>query len=125
MVPLIVGHTPAGASTRQIVHFGQLYNSKKFVQFDHGLVTNKFTYGTFKPPPYNLSAIRTPIFLHYSDNDWLATPEDVDKLSKEINTIVGKYRVSMKKFNHIDFVFAIDAKKLIYDRIMKIMTLFK
>ncbi|KAL0848934.1 hypothetical protein ABMA28_013329 [Loxostege sticticalis] len=124
MVPLIVGHTPAGASTRQIVHFGQLYNSKKFVQFDHGLISNKLKYGTFKPPAYDLHAIRAPIYLHYSDNDWLAAPQDVDRLSREIKTVVGKYRVPMAKFNHIDFVFAIDAKKLIYDRMINIMALF-
>ncbi|CAG9784621.1 unnamed protein product [Diatraea saccharalis] len=124
MVPVIVGHTPAGASTRQIVHFGQIYNSNKFRHFDHGLIGNKMTYGSFKPPTYNLSAISTPIFLHYSDNDWLASPKDVDTLSKEINSVVGKYRVPMAKFNHVDFVFAIDAKKLIYDRMMNIMAQF-
>ncbi|CAH0404644.1 unnamed protein product [Chilo suppressalis] len=124
MVPVIVGHTPAGASTKQIVHFGQIYNGHKFRQFDYGLMKNKMTYGTFKPPTYNLTAIRTPIFLHYSDNDWLATPEDVDRLSKEIKTVIGKHRVPMAKFNHVDFVFAIDVKKLLYNRVVNIMAQF-
>ncbi|XP_059059307.1 lipase 3-like [Achroia grisella] len=124
MLPVVLGHTPAGASTRQIIHFGQLYNSKKFVQFNHGWLTNKRIYGTFKPPAYNLSAISTPIFLHYADNDWLSTPRDVDQLLKEVKTVVGKYRVQLPKFNHLDFVFAIDAKQLIYDRLLKIMAQF-
>ncbi|XP_063358669.1 lipase 3-like isoform X1 [Cydia amplana] len=124
MLPIVLGHTPAGAATRQLIHYGQLYKSSKFVQFDHGLLTNKRKYGTFKPPPYDLSNIRTPVFLHYADNDWLSTPNDVDKLLREVKSAVGKYKVPLPKFNHLDFVFAIDAKKLIYDRVMKIMEQF-
>lgn len=124
MFPVVLGHTPAGASARQLVHFGQLYKSGKFVNFDEGWFTNLRNYGTIKPPAYNLSAINTPIFLHYADNDWLSTPEDVRRLSKELRTAVGKYRVPLAKFNHLDFVFAKDAKKLIYDRLMNIMAWF-
>ncbi|XP_047987534.1 lipase 3-like [Leguminivora glycinivorella] len=124
MLPIVLGHTPAGAATRQLIHYGQLYKSSKFVQFDHGLLTNKRKYGTFKPPPYDLSNIRTPVFLHYADNDWLSTPNDVDKLLREVKSAVGKYKVPLPKFNHLDFVFAMDAKKLIYDRVMKIMEQF-
>ncbi|CAH2104943.1 unnamed protein product [Euphydryas editha] len=124
MLPVVLGHTPAGASTRQIIHFGQLYNSKKFRNFDHGWISNKLIYGTFKPPEYNLSAITAPIYLHYGDNDWLSTPDDVDKLLHEIKSVVGKFRVPLDKFNHLDFVFAIDAYKLLYSRMMKIMSGF-
>ncbi|KAI8427546.1 hypothetical protein MSG28_002059 [Choristoneura fumiferana] len=98
-----------------------LYNSNKFVRFDYGLLANKRKYGTYKPPPYNLKAITAPVFLHYADNDWLSTPKDVDKLLTEMDSAVGKYKVPLPKFNHLDFVFAIDAKKLIYDRVLKIM----
>lgn len=124
MLPVIFGHTPAGASTRQLIHFGQLYKSKKFANFDHGWLTNKRIYGTFTPPSYNLSAITTPIFLHYGDNDWLSTPSDVDKLFSEVKSVVGKYRVDMPKFNHLDFIFGIDANKLLYQRAIKIMSRF-
>ncbi|XP_023955273.2 lipase 3-like [Bicyclus anynana] len=124
MLPVVLGHTPAGASTRQMIHFGQLYNSKKFTRFNHGWFVNKRTYGRFTPPAYNLSAITTPIFLHYGDNDWLSTPDDVNYLLREIKSVIGKFRVPHPKFNHLDFIFAIDAKQLIYDRIIKIMSRF-
>lgn len=124
MLPVVFGHTPAGASTRQMIHFGQLYNSKKFTNFNHGWLTNKRTYGRFTPPPYNLSAITAPVFLHYGDNDWLSTPEDVNYLWREIKSVIGKFRVPHPKFNHLDFIFAIDAKTLIYDRMIKIMSRF-
>ncbi|KAJ2944554.1 hypothetical protein O0L34_g3903 [Tuta absoluta] len=124
MLPVVIGHTPAGASARQLVHYGQLYKSDKFQQFDHGWISNKLRYGTFKPPAYNISAIRTPIFLHYASNDWLSTPKDVDKLANEIPSVIGKYKVTLDRFNHLDFVFAVDAKKLIYDRVVNIMGQF-
>lgn len=124
MLPVVMGHTPAGASTRQFIHFGQLYKSGRFSYFDHGWWTNRRTYGSFRPPTYNISTIKVPIFLHYADNDWLSTPKDVDKLFKELKSVVGKYRVPLHNFNHLDFVFANDAKKLIYDRIIRIMAQF-
>ncbi|XP_072937332.1 lipase 3-like [Epargyreus clarus] len=124
MLPVVLGHTPAGASTRQMIHFGQIYNSNKFTNFDHGWISNKFKYGSFKPPAYNLSAIRTPVFLHYADNDWLSTPPDVEKLMGEVQSVIGKFRVPLAKFNHLDFVFANDAEKLIYNRVINIMAQF-
>ncbi|VVC97305.1 lipase 3-like [Leptidea sinapis] len=125
MLPVVLGHTPAGASTRQMIHFGQLYKSNQFANFNHGWLKNQIKYGTISPPLYNLSAITTPIFLHYSDNDWLTTPKDVDKLFTKLKTAVGKYKVPLKKFNHLDFVFANDANKLIYNRIINIMSHFR
>ncbi|XP_014362640.2 lipase 3, partial [Papilio machaon] len=122
MLPVVLGHTPAGASTKQIIHFGQLYNSNKFVQFDYGRFKNRRIYGSRYPPSYNLTAITTPIFLHYADNDWLSTPTDVHRLMLELPVVVGKYRVPMKAFNHLDFVFANDANKLIYNRLLNIMS---
>lgn len=125
MLPVVLGHTPAGASAKQLIHYGQLYKSGKFVNFNHGWIKNLRRYGSFKPPEYNLKNIKTPIFLHYSDNDWLSTPDDVFKLSKEIKSVIGQFRVPLEKFNHLDFVFAINAKELIYNRLLKIMTNFK
>lgn len=124
MLPVVLGHTPAGASAKQFAHYGQLYKSGKFVQYDYGLIENRRRYGTFKPPAYNLTAIRTPVFLHYAENDWLSTPKDVIKLSRQIPSAVGVYRVPLATFNHLDFVFAINATELIYNRLVKIMAQF-
>jgi lysosomal acid lipase/cholesteryl ester hydrolase len=82
---------------------------------------NQISYGTFTPPLYNLSAIRTPVHLYYGDNDWLSTPEDVRRLSTELKSLVLMHRAPNDKFNHIDFVYAIDVKILLYDFMISAM----
>lgn len=48
-----------------------LISGEKFRQFDYG-DENENIYGTSEPPEYDVSKIRSPIVLHYADNDWLA-----------------------------------------------------
>lgn len=37
-------------------------------------------HGSITPPDYNLSNVKSRVILHYSDNDWLSSPIDVDRL---------------------------------------------
>lgn len=121
MLPVILGHTPAGASMRQFVHFGQSINDGGFRRYDHGLLANKRQYGSFKPPKYDLSKVKAPVFLHYADQDPLAHVKDVTRLFKELGRPVGLFRVSVSKFSHLDFMWGIDAKNLIYDRVINLI----
>lgn len=124
VIPDILENTPAGAAVGQMVHYGQGVNSGKFRQYDHGLPGNLAKYGSITPPEYPVERIRCPIALHYSDNDWLAAVRDVDTLANRLNTLIGKFRVPEAKFNHLDFQWAVDAKTLLYDRIMSLMDRF-
>lgn len=123
MVPVILSHIPAGSSTNQLVHYGQLHKSGKFRQYDWGMVSNLGTYGQMKPPNYDLKKITAPVALHYSSNDWLAEPTDVEKLHKQLPNVIGSFLVRDPKFNHLDFLFAIDVKELLYNRIFNLMRL--
>lgn len=114
---------PAGASTNQLIHYGQGIRRGKFRQFDHGVVNNLIRYKQMRPPAYNLKNIRAPVVLHYSANDWLAEPIDVEELHRNLPNVIGKYLVSDPKFNHLDFVFAIDVKTLLYNRLFNVMRL--
>ncbi|XP_012214450.1 lipase 3-like [Linepithema humile] len=130
LLPIILGHTPAGASTKQIMHYTQLINSGtlfgpgKFRQYDHGLIGNMKKYGRPNPPNYDLSKIQVPVSLHYSTNDWLANIKDVNVLYKELRNPLGKFRVPHEKFNHLDFMWAINVKELLYEKILSLMTHF-
>lgn len=80
-------------------------------------------YKQLSPPDYNLNNIRAPIALYYAQADWLADPKDVDALSKLLPNVVHKYLVPHEKFNHIDFLYAIDVQKLVNDEIVKMLNL--
>lgn len=86
--------------------------------FDFGLTKNLIKYGSLSPPDYNLKAVTAPVFLHYSDNDWLAAVKDVDELASKLGNVVGKFRVPDPKFNHLDYTYATDADKLLYERVL-------
>ncbi|KAJ8716126.1 hypothetical protein PYW08_013411 [Mythimna loreyi] len=122
MIPAIMGHAPAGASVRQLVHYAQGINDKGFRRYDQGSrISNYRKYGSFRPPSFDLSKITTPVFLHYSDKDPMAHVEDVDRLFRELGRAIGKFRISLSSFNHLDFIYAIDAKTLLYDRVINLM----
>jgi lysosomal acid lipase/cholesteryl ester hydrolase len=123
LVPIIADHCPAGCSTKQLIHFGQLANNgEKFTQFDYGKRDNLQKYGIDSPPEYDLSKITTPIMLHYAQNDWLAGVQDVEKLHQSLRSSnAQKFEVTFAYFNHLDFMWAIDAKKLVYDRMIQAM----
>ena len=125
MLPVILGHTPAGASTDQMIHYGQLIRSGRFRQYDHGAVTNLLRYGSLTPPRYNLNNVRAPVALHYSLNDWLAEPVDVHELFRGLGNCIGGFLVSDARFNHFDFLWAIDARSLVYRQVLDIMRRFE
>lgn len=123
MIPVMLGHTPAGASANQVIHYGHGVRSGRFRQYDWGMVSNLWTYGSLSPPSYNLRNVRAPVALHYSANDWLAEPVDVEELHQSLPNVIGKFLVPDPLFNHLDFVWAIDVRTLLYDRVFQIMRL--
>jgi len=123
MLPVMVGHTPAGASTKQIIHFSQLNRSGKFRQYDFGYIKNMMKYGSLSPPDYHLERVTAKVAIHYSTNDWLADPRDIEKLHQKLANPIGKFLVDDHEFNHLDFVWGIDARPFCYERVVTIMRL--
>ncbi|PZC84164.1 hypothetical protein B5X24_HaOG200551 [Helicoverpa armigera] len=121
IMPLIMGHAPAGISVRQLAHYGQSIDAGHFRRYDMGSrISNYRAYGSFTPPKYDLSKITAPVFLHYSEKDPFAPVKDVDRLYSELGRPI-KYRVPMKRFSHVDFVYGINAKEYVYDSVIRIM----
>lgn len=113
---VIFGHYPAGGSLKQLAHFGQIFRSKNFNKYDYGAMGNLKRYFTVTPPNYNLRRCRTPVVIYYSTNDNIATIKDVERLAYNLTSVAEVIKVSDDdKFSHIDFLFADDAKELIYD----------
>lgn len=113
-------HFPAGSSTKSVVHYGQMVNSKKFTKFDYGQL-NMDHYHQENPPEYDVSLIKTPVALLWAPNDHYADPEDVDVLQKKLKSVISSYQVPDPQFNHIDFIMAVNANRLVYDRILSLL----
>ncbi|XP_077291619.1 lipase 3-like [Arctopsyche grandis] len=121
MLPVYLGHTPAGCATRQPVHYAQVHMSGKFRKYDHGSVLNLIIYGSAEPPNYDLSKITCPVALHYTDNDLFVANQDVDQLYSELGNPLGKFKVPLTTFSHLDFIWGIDANTLVYDKTIRLM----
>lgn len=115
LIPLYVGHFPAGASTNQIIHYGQEVVSKRFRQFDYNS-GNMMRYGQLYPPDYDLNKVTAPSYLFYSTGDWHSSDKDIDILIGRLpsSTVKGKYLVDDEQWNHVDYIVAISAKSKIY-----------
>ncbi|XP_012285753.1 lipase 3 isoform X2 [Orussus abietinus] len=125
LIPVILGHSPAGTSTRTVVHYAQEIQSGEFRQFDYGSSTNKRVYNNTTPPSYDLTKINVPVAIYYADNDWLASVNDVLRFYTKLPIKAGKYRVPYPKFSHLDFLWAIDAPSMIYTRVLSMLQQYK
>lgn len=79
-------------------------------------------YNSISPPKYNLGAVTAPVYLLYSSNDWLSHQTDVLKLYNELGNAQGKFLIADSNFNHLDYMYAIDAPTLVYNKIISLMT---
>lgn len=121
MITEYIGHTPAGASINQIIHFAQVYMKNGFQQYDYGRKGNIQRYGTKKPPVYNLKLVTASILVYYGLNDWLVHPQDVLDLVKVLPRVIAAKQVADERFNHIDFVVAKNVRSLLYDQVIEAM----
>ncbi|XP_059058794.1 lipase 3-like [Achroia grisella] len=119
-LPVIFGHTPAGVSTKQLVHYAQLINSNKFRQFDYGL-KNLAQYGSVTPPDYNIEKITSPLAIFFGLNDWFNAIEDVNRLKRRLPNIYKFITVPYGSWSHVDYLFARDVKELLYIDVLNVI----
>ncbi|XP_020909772.1 gastric triacylglycerol lipase [Exaiptasia diaphana] len=117
-VPVYVSHTPAGTSVKNVVHFAQLHNAKKFQMYDYGSADkNRQHYGQDTPPEYNVSKVAVPTALYWAGHDVLADPMDVKSLMPKLPTLT--YNKFIEAWEHLDFVWGMDATTEVYNDIIK------
>ncbi|XP_069668914.1 lipase 3-like [Periplaneta americana] len=121
MLPILFTYFPAGSSVKAWTHYGQLMKSGMFRQYDYGFVRNLMNYGNTKPPEYNFAVITSSTSMLVGSNDWLATPEDAGILYRSLPNTPEYYTIPHPEFNHFDFLWAVDVKSLINDKILQIL----
>lgn len=121
LLPKILGHTPSGTSLKTILHYVQIFKSKRFQAFDGGVNYNFHHYGSPGPRQYTLSRVQFPVAVFYGRNDWITVPKDVETLAKSLPNLVLHKEVPFEKFNHLDFMWAKDANTLLYKDIIKFL----
>ena len=122
-IPVIVAHAPAGTSKQNMLHFLQMVGSKHFRMFDRGTRGNMASYGSAQPPDYDVSRItHQNISLIWGDNDALADPADVQLLRERLTVkLADDYKVPVKYWNHLDFLWARDTGKYVNTKVLEIL----
>lgn len=135
-LPLYLTYTPAGTSVQNMVHWAQGVRRKveddpKFAKYDYGSVCvdpfgsarpcNQDMYGTEEPPVYDLKDIKTPIAIFSGGEDLLSDSRDIDALT---NALPREYIAEVlieQSYEHLDFVWGMDAHVLIYPSVMRLL----
>ena len=118
-LPVYTTHAPSGTSVKNLIHFAQLAVNGKFQEFDY-FGNNMRHYNQSQPPAYNVGNMKAPVALYWSYDDWLADPEDVAYLRQILPNIVDD--ASFDKYNHMDFIWAINANTFIYNRVLDLIS---
>ncbi|XP_073823273.1 lipase 3-like [Musca autumnalis] len=104
---------PAGASSTQVLHYMQEYESGRFCQFDHGVAQNRKIYGRDTPPDYDVSKITANLFFYYSEADTLADVMDVEYLATKLPKVPTMTYFPGDTLAHGEFNWHIRVKELI------------
>lgn len=107
---------PAGFSSKSILHFAQLIKLSRqstiFKKYDYGNAPDNIAkYGQATPPVYDLSLIKSKIFMYLGKVDTLADPIDTSRISSHLkNADVTEY--SIADYGHMSFNLAFNSKPL-------------
>ncbi|KAJ6647530.1 Lipase 3, partial [Pseudolycoriella hygida] len=120
LVGSVLKNTPAGMSMKQLYHYLQLINSKKFQFYDFKKEGNLAKYKSLTAPEYQTSNIKVKMQILYGTHDLVTTPEDVEQIIQYFGDQVVDI-VKIEDWNHIDFVYGKDANKMVYQKIIELM----
>ncbi|XP_032087579.1 lipase member N-like [Thamnophis elegans] len=117
---MYVAHSPAGTSEQNLLHWKQNYNKKVFEAYDYGTKEkNMEKYNQMTPPVYKLEDIKIPVALWSGGNDLLVNIKDVQELIARLSNVIHHQHVP--EWQHLDFIWGLDATEVMYMPIIEIM----
>ena len=69
------------------------------------------------PPPYNVTELTVKTALFTGGQDWLADPTDVANLIPKIKDVIF-YHKNISYYDHLDFIWGLDAATQVYSEII-------
>ncbi|XP_060795743.1 gastric triacylglycerol lipase [Neoarius graeffei] len=117
--PVYTTHCPAGTSVQNMVHWSQAIKSKKLMAYDYGTAGNIAHYNQSTPPLYNVRDMKVPTALWSGGHDTLADPKDIAVLLTQIPNLV--FHRDIKHWEHLDFIWGLDASQELYEPMIKMM----
>jgi len=85
-------HNPSRTNIKSLEHFSQMIANYQggLRKFDYGKEENVKRYGTSEPPLYDMSVIKTRVYMYYGDNDLLSTLENAKLLKQQLKHATGR-----------------------------------
>ncbi|NXL73594.1 LIPK Lipase, partial [Leptocoma aspasia] len=114
-----MGHTPAGSSVQNIIHWLQGVHSGALRAFDGGHMYNSLHYRQPGAPFYDVKDMEVPTAIWNGGQDCLADPRDTALLLPQVKNLV--HHKLIPHWNHMDFVLGLDAIEVLYQEILDIM----
>ncbi|CAO2585238.1 Lysosomal acid lipase/cholesteryl ester hydrolase [Lemmus lemmus] len=119
-VDVYTAHSPAGTSVQNVLHWGQVVKHRKCQAFDWGSKSNNyFQYNQIYPPVYDMKDMTVPTAVWSGGHDWLADTRDVNILLIQLPKLV--YHKHIPEWEHLDFLWGLDAPWMMYDEIVSLL----
>ncbi|XP_042338151.1 gastric triacylglycerol lipase isoform X2 [Plectropomus leopardus] len=117
--PVYTEHCPAGTSVQNMLHWSQAVHKGKLMAFDFGAAGNMKHYNQSTPPEYRVLDMKVPTALFSGGHDTLADPKDVAVLLTQVSNLV--FHRHIEHWDHLDFIWGLDAPKEMFPFILKLM----
>nr|XP_020472330.1 lysosomal acid lipase/cholesteryl ester hydrolase isoform X1 [Monopterus albus] len=118
-IPVYVAHCPAGTSVQNMVHWTQAIRRGKLMAFDFGAEGNMKHYNQTTPPQYRVQDMKVPTAVFSGGQDTLADPKDIAVLLTQLSNLV--YHQHIEYWEHLDFVWGLDAPEQMFPSILKLL----